>query len=253
MAKKEDTEIAVREDMEVAGIPDELAGIFSPKESMEGVEIRLPQIKILHQGKSFEMADGETVREFQGVILDVNNVNAYWKVSFQESGGGTPPQCMSTNGARPDPMAEEMQSELCKPCKQNQFGSDGGRGKACKNMKRIHVLLEGQHFPNRLTVPPTSMKFVDQYLSLLLNKGTPYELVVTKFSLKDASNKEGIKYSQLKLENVGLATKDPAEAREIKKLKTEMLPMMRDTVMDDVQAVMTDHKNGNGYGDDSPF
>ena len=218
MAKE--TDIIKRDSLDV-----QVADLFDLKENMSGVEARLPQVKIIHQAQLFEMPDGEKIPSITGVMLDINRVNAYWEESFDSSGGGTPPDCFSMDGISPDPFSN-MKSDSCQTCEMNKFGSDGNRGKACKNMKRVHVMIEGELLPYRMTIPPSNLKAVDLYVSLLTSKGIPYQLVHTKFSLKKASNKDGIAYSEVVMEKADLVN-DIDQASNIKKIREDFLPVMR--------------------------
>lgn len=224
MAKKEEQEqgLTVRE----TALPPELTGMFDLKQNMLDVEARLPQIGIIHQAQMFVFPDGEKHQQFIGTILDMNRINAWWEESFDESGGGSPPQCYSMNGVAPDKLSENLQAAECAECERNKYGSDGGRGKACKNMKRIHVLFKNELFPHRLTVPPSNLKVVDIYVTQLTSKGFPYQLVETGFSLRETKNKDGIKYSELVLAPVSYIT-DRAQAEKIKELLTQLKPAMR--------------------------
>lgn len=208
--------------------PEVLGELFDPKDRLSGIELRLQQIGIIHQGQLFEMPNGEKRGSFRGTILDICNVNAWWEEHFDKSGGGTPPQCYSMNGVAPHPLSEKIQAAECTTCHRNAFGSDGGRGKACKNMKRIHIMLPGERFPKRLTAPPSSLKAVNIYGSLLEDQGMPYPIVDTEFGLKLVSNKDGIKYSELSFEKKGLAAKTMEEAQAIKKIRERFMPIMRE-------------------------
>jgi len=164
----------------------------------EGIEFRFAQVKIAHQNQAWELPDGDVVKKFKGIILHIQNGNVWWEKSFDETGGNVPPDCYSLNGIKPSPQSNMMQANTCRECKQNVFGSDGKRGKACKNMKRIYVLMDGYELPVRITAPPTSIRAVNEYGSFLANKGIPsYIMVETQFNLKAASNKDGIKYSEI--------------------------------------------------------
>jgi len=117
------------------------------------------------------------------------------------------------------------QAKRCAECEKNKFGSDG-RGKACKNMKRVHIMLEDEMLPLRLTLPPSNLKAIDMYISLLTSKGMPYQLVVTNFKLKKTQNKDGIAFSEINPEKVRIIT-DPEKAEFLSKMLKEFKPVMR--------------------------
>ena len=241
MAKtNESTEVANVEGTDIT--PAQMAEWINPQDLMDGVEYVPDLIQIAHQNQAFEMPDGEMTKDFTGQIIDIVNVNAWWTETFDDSGGGTPPQCFSPDGIQPSPSSEDKQNDQCRSCPQNQFGSDGSRGKACKNMKRVHIFLEGDMLPSRLVVPPTSMQAINQYVSRLAKKGLAPQFVITNFSLQAAQNKGGIKYSALDL-SMGKLLLDSSQGPEgvkaqieaIKNKRIELLPIMRDTVPTDFQ------------------
>lgn len=213
-------------------LPTEYQDYFNLKENMEGVAPRLPQISIVHQAQLFVMPDGVQVKDFEGIILDTNRINAWWEISFDESGGGTPPDCFSMDGIGPDLNCSNVQAQGCSDCQKNQFGSDVGpkgepkRGKACKNMKRVHIVLNKEMLPHRLTLPPSNLKAIDMYISLLTSKAIPYQLVVTSFKLKKAQNKDGIGYSEVDLIKNELIS-DSEKALGLKKMLAEFKGVMR--------------------------
>ena len=215
-------------------LPDELRDEFNSilKSNMEGVQPRLPMIGIVHQAQLFTMPDETQVKEFTGVILDTNRINAWWEKSFDDTGGGTPPDCFSMNAIEADQNSNMVQKELCRDCPNNKFGSalkrDGseGRGKACKNMKRVHIMIDGEMLPHRMTLPPSSLKAIDDYISRLTSKGLPYQLVHTTFKLKEKPNQDGVKFSEIKPER-GILITDPKQAANLKKLLHDLKPVMR--------------------------
>lgn len=209
-------------------LPAELAGLFSVKENMQGIVPRLPQIGIIHQGQLFKMPDESKVAEFTAIMLHKSFANAYWAVSFDEAGGGNPPTCSSIDGITPDFNSEDVQAERCAVCPKNKFGSDG-RGKSCKNMMRVHLLMEGDSTPYRLTLPPSNMRAMSDYISGVSLKGIPFQLVYTQFSLKSQKNKDGIEYSEVIMSAVGGIT-DPAIAQGIKKTVTQWMPAFTQTI-----------------------
>jgi len=219
---EETTAVTKAETMDMATA----SGMFDLRENMKGVEARLPQVRIIHQAQMFELPNGEKANSIEGVILDISRANAYWMESFDTTGGGTPPDCFSMDGVKPDPYSGHIQAATCAECSQNKFGSDGARGKACKNLKRLHIVMDGDILPTRLTIPPSNLKPVDMYVTLLVSKGIPYQLVTTKLSLKRVQNKDGIGYSELVLQNSG-AIQSMETAMKIKNMRNEFLQIMR--------------------------
>lgn len=193
---------------------------------MEGVGFRFMGIKIAHQSGAFEMPDGNMMKLFKGVILHLQSANAWWKTSFNESGGGTPPSCWSPDGIRPSPTSSELQANVCRECKWAVFGSDGKRGKACKNMRKIFTLIPGYDLPVRLTAPPTSLRPIDEYGSLLAYKALRYIMVETQFGLKEERNKDGIKFSSLTFVPMGTSAHNKEEADRLMKLRNDFMPQM---------------------------
>jgi hypothetical protein len=57
-------------------------------------------------------------------------------------------------------------------------------------------LREGEIFPLLLSLPTGSLKEFTKYIKRLLSKGRKSNSVVTRFSLKKATNSGGIAYSQ---------------------------------------------------------
>lgn len=240
---------------------EDLAGMgFDPNDNMTGVEPRLPQIKILSQAQMFELPGGETVKRFSGIIIDSRRANAYWSKSMSESGAGNAPDCFSFDGVRPH--GENPISKVCAACPMNKYGSEPGKngenglGKACKNMRRIHVLLDGNILPFRLTLPPTSLKPHDAYMVDLSNRRRPYPTVVTEISLAKAKNKGGIEYGQVQMAMAG-EINDRDTLIEIRNLRDKLAETMA------TQEVTADEygasENGHGAGaaacnqDEHPF
>jgi len=172
------------------------------------IDIVFPEIKIIHQGQIFEMPEGTKEESFSGIILDLYKINAWWQEPFDVTGGGTPPDCFSMDGRSADSNSPILQNAECASCPLNQFGTDeGGRGKACKNMLRLHIIFQDELIPTRLTVPPSNLKPVNQYITTLAKKAYAYIMAETEFSLKEVKNKDGVAYSQLVLK-VKIGEKD---------------------------------------------
>ncbi len=202
------TQVATMSNLAV-DIPNDVKDLFNISGNMEGVVPRLPQIKIIHAGQLFKMPDESKVGDFEGVILDQHPANAFWEKDMSESGGSAVPDCFSMDSITPDKKCEKKQFENCTDCPKNQFGSDrkGGNGKDCKNMKRLHVLMEGSLLPRRLTIPPTSIRSFETYMTSLVDSGLPYGCVISKFTLSPKEY-DGVEYSVVDIVRMRVATKE---------------------------------------------
>lgn len=135
----------------------------------------------------------ESATELVGVILDHNPVNAYWKDKF--SGGNEQPDCSSYDGKQ-GVVRETGEIRSCEDCPYNKFGSDNA-GKACKNVHRVFMLREGSPVPLILSLPPTSLRYMRDYIGKrVLLKGFRCWQVLTKITLKKEKSKDGITYSR---------------------------------------------------------
>ena len=135
----------------------------------------------------------ESATEIVGVILDHHPVNAYWREKF--AGGNEQPDCSSFDGKQGvDRLTGEIKS--CETCPHNKFESDGS-GKACKNVHRVFMLQEGNPVPLILSLPPTSLKYMRNYIAKrVLLKGFRCWQVLTKITLKKEKSKDNITYSR---------------------------------------------------------
>ena len=204
------TGLSEPEDMDKlpAELQDEIRKYLSEgnSEDARGAKPDLPQIKVLHAGaQSFRIGDEAPVVEFKGIVVHSHIAHAWWEkpMGHGDGGGGDMPDCFSLDGLKPAPEGKLVQASECAPCPLNQFGSDikpdgsAGRGKACKNMRRIYVLLPGRSLPCRMTLPPTSLKAWTNYVVHVADlKKTRVGLVWTRFVAVGGKNVDGIDYTQ---------------------------------------------------------
>ncbi len=178
---------------------NEMVNNLAALDELEGLELGFEKIKIPSGGNvMFEIPsenDSEMIKEFSGVILHHHPLFSYYKEKF--TGGNNPPDCGSMDGVNGigDPGGS------CKICPNNQYGSGENQAKACKNKRRIYILRENELLPVMLTLPTGSIKEFGRYVRRLLIKGNKTSTVVTKFSLKKATNASGIVFSQAIFQN----------------------------------------------------
>ena len=175
----------------------DLASIFS--QEMDGLTPKFEHIKIpAGAGAAYEVpgddpASPDMAKEFKAVILHHHAVNTYYKDKYD--GSNNPPDCGSMDGKVG--ITQEGEILECAKCDFMKFGSDeSGKGKACKEKRRLYLLREGEVLPIIMTLPTGSLSEYSKYIMRLLNRGRKSNQVVTKFSLKKAQNATGINYSQ---------------------------------------------------------
>lgn len=201
-------------------------------EALRGAsEIPVMHVRVPAGGtKAFEFP-GETadspeyVKEFEGVILAASFINAYWDKPFGVEGSNKSPVCSSRDGI--SGWDQEGAEHACKTCPWNRMGSkDGGRGKACRNMVQLLVLIDGEPLPVEIKVPTMSVGNYAQYVAgtLAVRSLQPWQ-VSTKFSLAKATNANGIDYSQIMFSCTGLIDEE-----EIRALRGTVTPLLESTM-----------------------
>lgn len=204
--------LTVVDQVNLPALNDDLAEAIA--EEMDGLTIEFDRVRIPSGGGlAFEIPgddpdNPELAKEIVGVIVDQHPVNAYWAMKY--SGENNPPDCSSMDGKVGTTVDD--QQRVCDTCPYNQWGSDeDGRGKACKNMRRIYILPEGEMFPLLLTLPPTSLKNFANYLAKrVIANGYRSHNVLTKVTLKKAVSSGGITYSQANFSLAGVLSKEDA-------------------------------------------
>ena len=127
----------------------------------EGIMMSFPRIKIPGGGSTqFEVPSENPQKpdylpSIEGIIIYNHNTNAYWEEGAEFDMNASP-MCSSPDGKTGygDPGG------ACATCPYNQYDTDpnGGRGKACKNMRSLYILQHDKLMPINLLLPPTSLK-----------------------------------------------------------------------------------------------
>lgn len=203
MAKNE---LMVVEDFDLALDNDILEAMT--EELGEDAVIPYDRVKIPSGGSTaFEIPgddpdNPDIAKEIEGIIVFAQSVNGFWEEAYD--GSANPPSCSSADG-KTGLDAKSGEVHNCKFCPYNEFGSGkNGKGKACKNMKRLYILRTGSPLPIILTLPPTSIKAYTDYVGRqIVTKGLRTHHVITKITLKKATSGDGIQYSQAQFTKVG--------------------------------------------------
>jgi hypothetical protein len=217
----------------IPAISDEI--MTSVASELDGLPITLDKVKIpAGGGLSFEVPGDDpdspdSVKEVIGVIIDHYPLNSYWTEKY--NGQNVAPNCYSTDShiGVGEPGGE------CAKCPFNKFGSaDDGQSKACKNSHRLYILRSGEIYPVVVTVPPTSLKPLSDYLAKrIVTKGLRSYGVVTRLTLKKVTNNTGIAYSQVQFALVEKLSADATEV--IRQLGESMKTVTRSVDFMDVE------------------
>lgn len=204
----------------------EVAEIIRENVGAGGIgQFDLDRIKVPAGGStiwSVPTLDGDQpAKELEGVIVHYQDQRAYWAESFGKGGGGSPPDCSST----------DMQVGVgnpggdCARCPFAQFGSavrdDGseGRGQACRSIRALYLLLPNSVLPLVVPVPPSSLKPIRGYFLRLASQAVPYHAVTTKLKLTRTRSGDGIDYAQIQAElGQRLTKEDHARILPLKKM-----------------------------------
>ncbi len=174
---------------------------------------------------AFSVDDTDTLKPPVKAIIAVSQkARAFWP---SKDTAGQPPLCSSSDGmfGMYDPNSEQVQAALAFPPKYRHLAlaeideekakgpwdclncplslwesvGDGRRGKACKDLRRLIVLVEGWTMPAIMTLPPTSIKAFDTFSSAQARtRGNAYFTAWTRIELAQETNGAGIKFSVAK-------------------------------------------------------
>lgn len=178
---------------------------------MDGIDARPIKIKIAAGGSNNWLIgdDEEAVKKFRAIIIANIKAMAYWHKEdnvanpilidvLPDSYDANIPLCSSMDGITGSLPAQTVKADgkevtcfgNCGDCYLNQYktavneSGEHGKGKACKNGRRMVVILEGSEVPHVITLPPTSIKNFDAYITKLRGKKTAAWIVWTTFLLE---------------------------------------------------------------------
>jgi hypothetical protein len=164
--------------------------------------------KIGTKGKLFTLPDGQSSPgPFNCVILDFAAVNSYYEGIYSPT-NKAPPACFAVgqeiDSLVPSAKAPKPQGADCNTCPRSQWGTgQGGRGKACKNTRRLIVVppnFTKDSAAMTLYVSPTGLKQWDAYVRRIVveHQARPID-VVTKISFDPNQSYPTLKFEFVEL------------------------------------------------------
>lgn len=232
-------------------------------------DLQPAKVKVAPGGIGQFLMGDDTAKSFVAVVAISQKVRGYWP----DSGTGNAPICSSPDGSigifnadlsdeqfraatsartpHPGVIALSENKPLqemygCATCPLNQWGSEhqrrggAGKGKGCKELRRLLLLIDGWALPAIMALPPTSIKAWDNYCSALASKRGAYFGVKTKFTLDSAKAQGGETYNIVQV-TVDSQIKDVESLRlvsEIRRQYRELVSQMP-VVADDYDTTPT--------------
>lgn len=249
--KKDSTALAVMNDFQIISRYDGMSqeDMEELKDQLEDLDpesgIICRKIKIPSGGgTSYEVQgeddnDTEPMKTVTGVVVFTHRLSGYWPNAFGTSVNPQDkiPACSSMDG-KTGIIQETGEVVTCETCPWNQYGTardqagNQSRGKACKNMRRLYILMDADPNLYLLTVPPTSIKDVNNQLA----KIAPYADKVITLSLEKVTNAGGTPYGKVVIKRTGVLP--PAAAAIVKELRHQIKAQYKDMAltMDDYTA-----------------
>lgn len=242
MSDKVNTSLMIPDKKFDAIVRQSVSGLALVKENMGDEPLNLADLDRVKMpsggGSSWSVPsiDGEqNAAEFEGVLIHHHAARVYWDKPMDES-AGQPPACSSRDGA----TGEGNPSGFCHACPLAKFksGRDGIRP-ACTEMRVVYVLMNDRTLPIRMTLPPTSIRPLRQYMLALTGASLPFWMVTTKISLDKAKSAKGIAYSTAKL-RIGRKLID-SEVEAVREYRDGIKPFLGAAIpIDDARDFQTD-------------
>lgn len=161
-------------------------------DDFEGLQLSFKKFKIPGGGTtqfedpSSDPENPDYVKSIEGIIVYNHASNAYWAAG-SEYDDSSMPLCSSFDGK----SGFGTPGGSCEVCPMNQYGTDmnGGKGKACKNMRTLYILRSGEVMPIQLSLPPTSLRpFTDFVNAVFVTRQRPTWSAIVQIGLKRQDN-----------------------------------------------------------------
>lgn len=202
-------------------------------------QFQLPRIKVPSGGHTqWELPSiGKPVyaESFTGIIIAHRINRSYWSRGLGEGGENaiSPPDCSSPDGIQ----GYGVPGIKCAECKLAGFDNPAGRP-ACKKTHVLFIMRPTDMLPTVLSVPPTSLKNIQDYLLGLTQQGAVHYGVTSTFALEKQVSRNGQPFAKVTVAfGEKLSPEERQQAREYHKAIDAMLsrePSMTATPQSDL-------------------
>ncbi|MBF8378503.1 hypothetical protein IW967_11620 [Alicyclobacillus mali] len=155
-------------------------------EEVSNAQASAVRYSIVHPAQVWQNeATDETKKSLVGIPVYFHPVRGYFVEGLER------PVCSSLDGKTGYFINEdgEKVSRECTRCPFNAWGSGpNGRGKLCKELRRIYLLEEGHELPAVVSLPPTSLRVWDAFVAACAYEGLPVSGRVVELTLEKQSS-----------------------------------------------------------------
>lgn len=191
---------------EVGEIISEIFGKTGPDRfDLEQIKVPSGQGPAMWAVPTLEGED-EAAKTIDGVIILTQDIRVFYRQSFDAGGGGTPPDCSSTDGV----TGQGEPGGDCATCPFAQWGSaepkangEARKGQACQAKRLLWMVRADQMIPSVVVVPATSLKIIRKYQLGLAGRGMRTWQVATSLALEKAQSGDGIAYYRIQPRMLG--------------------------------------------------
>ena len=190
----------------------------------------LPKISVPSQGVTQWSVPGLTGSEnadsIDGVVLHSQLTRQWYEKTFEETGGGSPPDCYSSDGINGVGVNADKAQGLCAKCEFSAWGSDrrGGSGQDCGATRPLMILRRDDIVPIWVATPAGSLDAAKKWLFDLTRSRLRYWQVITRIGLEKVRQRNGgLEYSRMTFRVQ--AVLDAASQKKIQSLRDEFAPI----------------------------
>jgi hypothetical protein len=159
----------------------------------------------------------ETTRSIVGVVVYARDTRAYYPGKEIRN---QPPDCSSIDAITGIAKAGVNLGGPCAKCPMAQWDSaQDSSAQACKQSKQLFMLRGSSMFLEVVSLPPTSLKVVRQFLLKLVTQGIQYHQCILRMDLVEAKNSQQQTYGKADMKFVRrLSAEEAARAAEFRSL-----------------------------------
>jgi len=155
-------------------------------EEVSNAQASAVRYSIVHPAQVWKNeATDETKKTLTGIPVFFHAIRGYFAEGLER------PICSSLDGKTGYFINEdgEKVSRECARCPFNAWGSGpNGRGKLCKELRRVYFLEEGHDLPAVVSLPPTSLRVWDAFVAACAYEGLPVSGRVVELTLEKQSS-----------------------------------------------------------------